>query len=172
MSSNVPSYHGLRPASPAASRAKQGNKRRDTEHELLLRRTLWHMGLRFRKNVENLIGKPDLVFTGPKIAVFCDGDFWHGRNWPSLEAKLEQGTNPGYWAAKIKSNMERDARNTALLEEQGWLVIRLWETNIKKDPVSAATLVKNAVDEQQKHKRIERELQQVSKTPPRQPGGR
>ena len=151
MSNKVPSYQGLQPSSPAASRAKQANGRRDTAPELLLRRALWHMGLRFRKNVENLTGKPDIVFPITKVAVFCDGDFWHGRNWSTLQAKLEQGTNPQYWIAKIKSNMDRDNRNTVMLEELGWMVIRLWETDIKKDPVSAASLIKDAVEARKQH---------------------
>ncbi len=162
MNSKAPSYQGLQPASTSASRAKQVNKRRDTGPELLLRRAVWHMGLRFRKNVESLPGKPDLVFPGTKVAVFCDGDFWHGRNWLSLESKLEQGTNPTYWVAKIKSNMDRDARNTALLEECGWLVMRLWEGDIKKDPISAASLVKGVVEARRKHKK-HRQLPKGSK---------
>jgi len=103
------------------------------------------MGLRYRKNVPELPGKPDLVFAGPRVAVFCDGDFWHGRKWSTLEAKLSQGVNAGYWTAKIASNIERDARNTALLNENGWYVIRLWETDIKRDPYRAASQVREVI---------------------------
>src|SRR5437879_6384164 len=73
-----PSFKGLKPASEASSRAKRGNRRRDTLQEMLLRRELWKMGLRYRKNVETMPGKPDLVFPGARVVVFCDGDFWHG----------------------------------------------------------------------------------------------
>lgn len=142
----APSFTGLQPASAASSRAKRSNRRRDTQHEVILRRELWRLGLRFKKNVETLPGKPDIVFQGTRVVVFCDGDFWHGRKWQTLKPKLEQGTNATYWSAKIASNIERDARNTALLQEAGWYVIRLWETDIKRDPETAAKYIKNVVD--------------------------
>jgi len=146
MPSKVPSFKGLEAASTASSRAKRNNRRQDTKHEVLLRRQLWRLGLRFRKNVDSLPGKPDIVFVGPRVAVFCDGDFWHGRKWQTLKPKLEQGTNATYWSAKIASNIERDLRNTALLQQSGWLVIRLWETDIKRDPGGAAAYIKSVVD--------------------------
>jgi DNA mismatch endonuclease, patch repair protein len=99
------------------------------------------MGLRFRKHVRSLPGNPDIVFVGPRVVVFCDGDFWHGRNWPELSVKLSHGTNGAYWLAKIQTNMDRDVRNTALLREAGWLVVRLWEGDIKKDVRAAAEYV-------------------------------
>lgn len=80
-----------------------------------------------------------------RLAVFCDGDFWHGRNWPVLSSKLAQGTNPDYWLAKIRSNIERDKRNTALLEKLGWHVLRLWESDIKQDPSAAASYVRDLI---------------------------
>lgn len=142
----APSFTGLKPASAASSRAKRSNTRVDTQHELMLRRELWRMGLRFRKNVTTLPGKPDIVFLGTRVVVFCDGDFWHGRKWQELKPKLDQGTNAAYWSAKIASNIARDARNTSLLQEAGWYVIRLWETDIKQDPKSAAMQIKKVVD--------------------------
>jgi DNA mismatch endonuclease (patch repair protein) len=145
--SNVraPSYTGLQSASEASSRAKRSNVRRDTAPELLLRRVLWRHNLRFRKNVESLPGKPDVVFTGARVAVFCDGDFWHGRDWPALKEKLNRGTNPSYWSAKIASNIVRDAQANAALEEAGWRVVRLWETDIKRDPAGEARRVIDVV---------------------------
>jgi DNA mismatch endonuclease, patch repair protein len=103
------------------------------------------LGLRYRKNVKTLPGKPDIVFVKARVAIFCDGDFWHGRDWVNLRFKLERGTNPDYWIAKIKSNIERDLRNNKLLSEAGWLVIRFWETDIKKDPAKHAIKVKEIV---------------------------
>lgn len=141
----VPSFKGLSPASETSSKAKRANKRRDTQHEMLLRRELWKMGLRYRKNVSALPGKPDIVFASAKVVVFCDGDFWHGRNWPELSAKLANGSNADYWQAKIRSNMDRDEHNSILLENAGWIVIRLWETDIKKDVVDVAHRVANIV---------------------------
>lgn len=80
-----------------------------------------------------LPGRPDLVFPGPKVAVFSDGDFWHGRNWEARREKLSKGNNPDYWIAKIQRNMERDRENTWRLEEMGWAVLRVWESEIHKD---------------------------------------
>lgn len=145
MGTKAPSFNGLAPASMASTRAKRGNRRVDTKHEVLLRRALWRIGMRYRKNVTTLPGKPDIVFPGALLAVFCDGDFWHGRNWRELKRKLERGTNATYWSAKIAANIKRDTRNTVLLQRAGWHVIRLWETDIKRDPSGAATLVREAV---------------------------
>lgn len=141
----APSFEGLRPASETSSRAKRGNKRQDTLPELLLRRELWRRGLRFRKNVGDLPGKPDIVFRRAKIAVFCDGDFWHGRHWAERRAKLSEGANPEYWLAKIEANMGRDLRHAQALEQAGWQVIRLWETDIKRDLQAMAEHVREAV---------------------------
>jgi DNA mismatch endonuclease (patch repair protein) len=108
------------------------------------------MGLRFRKNVETMPGKPDLVFSGARVVVFCDGDFWHGREWPFLRERLEQRANASYWIAKIESNIQRDQRHTAQLEEAGWHVIRLWETDIKRDVSAAAERVGDIVKTRQR----------------------
>jgi len=107
----------------------------DTKPEMLLRKGLWHRGLRFRLHHKSLPGKPDIVFTKAKIAVFCDGDFWHGHNWairglPSLEAELENYSE--YWRNKILGNMKRDVENTRKLEADGWVVLRFWESDIKR----------------------------------------
>ena len=155
MAKKSPSFRGLQPASAASSRAKRANRRHDTQHELLLRSELWRMGLRYRKNVRTLPGKPDIVFPGVRVVVFCDGDFWHGRDWPALRAKLEQGTNPDYWTAKIESNIERDRHNTALLEEDGWHVVRLWESDIKKDPFVAACYVRDVISQAMRARSVE-----------------
>jgi DNA mismatch endonuclease (patch repair protein) len=103
------------------------------------------MGMRYRKNVYSLPGKPDIVFYGSRVAVFCDGDFWHGRHWSELESKLLKGWNGRYWVAKIAGNRERDKRNTAELESNGWHVIRIWESDIRHDPSGIAIKVYDAV---------------------------
>jgi len=109
---------------------------KDTRPELALRRALWRRGLRYRVAMKTLPGKPDIVFTKAKIVVFCDGDYWHGHNWalrgiPSLEEELAGYSE--YWQKKIRRNMERDKKNTAKLESDGWLVLRFWESEIKKN---------------------------------------
>lgn len=142
----APSYKGLKSSSERASKALSGSsKHADTNCERVLRSTLWRMGLRFKKNVRSLPSKPDIVFSRQRLAVFCDGDFWHGRNWEERERKLKKGANPGYWVAKIRSNMERDLRYSEQLKELGWTVIRLWEGDIASDPIAAARIVAEAV---------------------------
>jgi len=148
-----PSFTDLKPASEASSRAKRHNRRTDTQHEKMLRCELWRIGLRYRKNVETLPGKPDIVFARARVVVFCDGDFWHGRNWEEQKPKLCQGTNAEYWLSKIESNIERDRLNDALLNADGWSVLRFWETDIKRDPQAAASLIKEVVIE--RHKALE-----------------
>ena len=119
-------------------------KSKDTEPELLVRQALWKRGLRYRVNVRTLPGKPDIVFTRAKIAIFCDGDFWHGHNWAvrgmaSLEEELNSYSE--FWRSKILSNIERDSKNTLALTESGWIVIRLWESDIRKDLTSYITTI-------------------------------
>ena len=86
--------------------------------------------MRYRKNVRELPGCPDIVFVYSRVVVFCDGDFWHGRNWEERRRKLEGGANAGYWIRKIESNMERDRRVSQELLSLGWRVVRFWESEI------------------------------------------
>jgi DNA mismatch endonuclease (patch repair protein) len=85
------------------------------------------------------------VFTGSRILVFCDGDFWHGRNWSERKRKLLAGNNSAYWIAKIEANIARDVRVNAELAEEGWYVLRFWETDILRDPTAVAATVAAAV---------------------------
>jgi DNA mismatch endonuclease (patch repair protein) len=119
-------------------------KSKNTKPELMLRRALWSRGLRYRVNVKELPGKPDVVFTRAKIVVFCDGDFWHGHNWvlrgmTSLEEELKRYTP--FWCDKILGNIQRDKKNQALLESENWIVIRIWESEIKKDVDKCVELI-------------------------------
>lgn len=141
----APSFSGYKPASAAASAAKRKNHCTDTIPEKLLRSFLWRRGLRFRKNLKQLAGKPDIVFTATRVAVFCDGDFWHGRHWQRLSEELQSRANADYWIQKIRSNMVRDEHTTRLLTDMGWHVIRLWEGDIRANPMAAASLVENSV---------------------------
>jgi DNA mismatch endonuclease, patch repair protein len=137
----APKYDECRPASPAASRAKRRNRPKGTAAELLLRQALWAEGLRYRLHAKELPGKPDIVFRRQRLAVFVDGDFWHGRNWLQRREKLEMGSNADYWIAKIGYNIERDANNRHLLENMGWTVQRFWETDVLARPEEAAAEV-------------------------------
>src|SRR3989344_4143983 len=101
---------------------------KDTKVEWLLRSALWKAGLRYRLYYR-IKGKPDIVFPRKKVAVFIDGDFWHGWNWKGLKPKLKNA----YWVNKIKGNLERDKKITLNLKEEGWFVIRIWEHLLRKD---------------------------------------
>jgi len=139
------SYRGLSPASVQASEIKRRNRSTDTKHERVLRDELWRLGLRYRKNSTHLIGKPDLVFMLARVAVFCDGDFWHGRQWTQLQEKLSKGHNQQYWCSKIAANRSRDRRVSRTLRRQGWKVIRVWETDIQKDPARIASAIMKTI---------------------------
>lgn len=105
---------------------------KDTKAELLLRKALWHKGLRYRKNVKSLPGTPDIVFTKQKIAVFVDGDFWHARGHQDKPGE-QVATNKDFWRKKLTDNVERDRFVNDALLEQGWLVLRFWESDVKKN---------------------------------------
>lgn len=107
-------------------------KSKDTEIEVILRKALWKKGIRYRKNYKGLPGKPDIVITKYKIAIFCDGEFFHGKNWKDLKARLEKSNNSAFWINKITRNMERDAEVNKKLFSYGWTVIRFWGMDIKK----------------------------------------
>ena len=142
-----PSFKGLQPASAQASRtARAGSKKANTRCELILRRALWRQGCRFRVDVKSLPGRPDLVFTKAKVAIFCDGDFWHGKDWPSRKARLAKGNNPEYWIGKIQRNMERDLAVSAELRNLGFIVLRFWESEIRKDLDSVCELILQILD--------------------------
>ena len=107
-------------------------KARDSKAEMVLRKELWHRGIRYRKNYTALPGKPDVAITKYRIAIFVDGDFWHARG--HQEAPGEQiGTNQEFWSKKLKRNVERDREVNETLLEQGWIVLRYWESDILKD---------------------------------------
>ena len=141
----APSFNLFRPASKISSRTKSKNKSKNTKAELVLRSHVWRLGLRYRLHVPNLPGKPDLVFVSAKVVVFCDGDFWHGRNWRRLKSELRTRSNPDYWIPKIEANIRRDLLQTKWLSKIGWHVIRLWETDILKNPVAVAEEVRRVV---------------------------
>ena len=118
-------------------------KNKDSKIEVLLRKELWSRGLRYRKNVNRIYGKPDIVFIGKKVAVFCDSEFWHGYNWE--ERKKDFKSHQEFWIPKIERNMECDAEVTAKLESEGWTVIRFWGNEIKKNTAQCADIIEKAV---------------------------
>lgn len=123
---------------------------KNTKPELMLRRALWKEKLRYRVNYKKLPGKPDIVFTKKHVAVFCDGDFWHGHNWAIRRLNSLDDELAGYsdfWKTKILRNIERDAEVNRLLAAQGWTVIRIWESDIRSDLDGCVKAVKEALFE-------------------------
>lgn len=108
-------------------------KGKDTKIEVRLRKALWNKGYRYRKNYKKLPGSPDIVLTKYKIAIFCDGEFFHGKDWDVLRTRLEKGSNSEFWINKIRRNIERDDEINKKLIYEGWSVIRFWDDEIKKN---------------------------------------
>lgn len=104
---------------------------RDTGPELMLRRALWKVGVRYRKNDPRLPGRPDIVISRGRIAIFVDGDFFHGRDMEKISRDLKSRRE--YWLPKIRRNKERDEEVNDLLTEDGWLVLRFWESRIRRE---------------------------------------
>jgi DNA mismatch endonuclease, patch repair protein len=134
----------LGPRDPAAtSRMMARVKNKDSKAELLLRRHLYAEGLRYRLHAKDVLGKPDIVIRGKKLAIFVDGDFWHGnpeewrrRGHTSLEGMFP--TNTAWWVSKIERTVSRDREVTEALAALGWSVVRLWESEILRDPAHQA----------------------------------
>lgn len=103
-------------------------KGKDTKLEISIRSALHRRGLRFRRHVKNLPGTPDVVFVKAKVAVFIDGDFWHGYRFPAWKHKVSD-----FWKKKISNNRERDTKNRRKLRNMGWTVIHLWQHDLKRD---------------------------------------
>ena len=116
---------------------------KDTEIEVKLRKELWSRGLRYRKNVKNIPGKPDIAFIGKKVAVFCDSEFWHGYDWEHRKNDIK--TRREFWIPKIERNIERDQEVNQMLEDQGWIVLRFWGKQIQKNLSECADIIESTV---------------------------
>lgn len=112
---------------------------------MALRKALFARGHRYRVDVAGLPGRPDIAFLAARVACFVDGDHWHGRDLDERLAKLSAGHNAAYWVQKIRTNVDRDRRHDNALAAAGWRVLRLWETDVLKNPVQAALLVEKAL---------------------------
>ena len=116
---------------PEISKRMSNVSLKNGKSEQLLAKALWHNGIRYRKNLRGLPGSPDIAITKYKIAIFVDGEFWHGYDWENRKQKLK--SNREYWIEKIEENIARDIRNDILLKEQGWIPIHFWEKQITHD---------------------------------------
>ena len=120
---------------------------KDTKIELLLRKELWKRGYRYRKHYKALPGNPDIVFTKYRIAIFCDGEFFHGKDWEILKPRLEKSNNSDYWVNKISRNRQRDDEINKRLLFEGWTVIRFWGKDIKNNLDECVKVIEETIFE-------------------------
>lgn len=119
-------------------------KSRDTKPELTLRKKLWALGYRYRKNFAKLFGKPDIALIGRRVAIFVDGRMWHGYDWE--RRKNDFKTHREYWIPKIERNIARDKEVTEKLRDAGWTVLRFWDFEIESDLEGCIERIKQACD--------------------------
>jgi DNA mismatch endonuclease (patch repair protein) len=122
---------------------------RDTDLERLVRAKLRQLGLRFRVQYRALPGRPDIVFVTNRVAVFVDGDFWHGYRFPVWRSSLAE-----FWQQKIAANRRRDRRNFQRLRRRGWIVVRIWQHSIESDLEVAVGRLLAALQRKQRQNRI------------------
>mgnify|MGYP002607544457 FL=1 len=120
---------------------------KDTSIEVVLRKALWHRGFRYRKNYKGLPGRPDIVLTKYRIAIFCDSEFFHGKDWEVLKPRLEKTKNSDYWIKKISRNRERDEKVNKQLLFLGWTVIRFWGKDILKNTDECVRVIEETLFE-------------------------
>lgn len=121
----------------------QAVKNKNTKIEFLLRKELWSRGLRYQKNSKKVFGKPDIVFIGKKVAVFCDSEFFHGYDWENKQKEIK--SNRDFWIPKIERNMQRDKEVNETLEKSDWTVLRFWGNDIKKNLQACADEIERVV---------------------------
>lgn len=122
-------------------------KNKDTSIELTLRHALWRRGYRYRKNYSKIPGKPDIVLTKYKLAIFCDSEFFHGKDLEILMPQLENGKNGTFWINKISGNMLRDDKVNKQLNTMGWTVVRFWGKDIMKRTDECIKVIEEVVFE-------------------------
>ncbi len=117
----------------------------DTTIEVRLRKALWEKGYRYRKNYKELPGKPDIALTKYKIAIFCDGEFFHGKDWEILKPRLEKSNNSEFWINKISRNRQRDDEVNKKLLFMGWTVIRFWGKDILQSTDECVKVIEETI---------------------------
>lgn len=120
---------------------------KDTSIEVTLRKALWHQGIRYRKNYKGLPGSPDIAITKYRLAIFCDSEFFHGKDWEVLKPRLLTGKNPDYWVRKIERNRERDIKTDKELLFLGWTVIHFWGKDILQNTEECIRVIKETLFE-------------------------
>lgn len=145
MNKKEPRFHGE--VSEKSHRNMSKIKGRDTSIELTLRKELWKRGYRYRKNYKELPGTPDIVLTKYHIVIFCDSEFFHGKDWEVLKPRLEKGKNAEYWVKKIQRNIERDNEKDKILSFMGWTVIHFWGKDILRNTEECIRVIEEVIFE-------------------------
>lgn len=143
MDNHEPRFHGE--VSEKSQKSMKAIKGRDTSIEVKLRKALWKAGYRYRKNYKMLPGCPDIALIKYKIAIFCDGEFFHGKDWEVLKPRLQKGKNPEYWVKKIQRNIDRDAEKDKQLLFLGWTVIHFWGKDIMKNTDECIRVIQETI---------------------------
>ena len=118
---------------------------KNTTIEVTLQKALWAKGYRYRKNYKKLPGSPDICLTKYRIAIFCDSEFFHGKDWEVLKAKVEKGDNGEYWSKKIQENITRDNEKDKALNALGWTVIHFWGEDILKKTDECVKVIEETI---------------------------
>ncbi len=126
----------------------QAVKSKGSKIETALAKELWASGYRYRKNNKSIYGKPDLTFAKYKIAIFVDGEFWHGKDWELK--KNEHKSNQDFWFTKIERNIERDKEVNKKLLSEGWKVLRFWGKEIEKNLRTCKEKIVDTINEVKK----------------------
>ncbi len=123
----------------------QAVKSSGSKIEVILAKELWALGYRYRKNDKAVFGKPDLVMKKYRIAIFVDGEFWHGKDWK--KRKHDHISNKDFWFKKIERNMQRDKEVNLNLKKSGWKVLRFWGKDISKNLPNCTDKIIQAINE-------------------------
>lgn len=128
---------------PEISKRMSKVKLKRNKVEMKLAKALWHKGFRYRLNYKELPGSPDIAITKYYIAIFVDGEFWHGKDFEEKQSKLKNNRN--YWIEKITENINRDTLNDRLLRELGWIPIHFWSKDVEKNILDCVKEVEEVV---------------------------
>lgn len=118
-------------------------KSKDTKMEVRLAKALWAKGYRYRKNNPTVFGKPDLTFKKYKIAIFVDSEFFHGKDWETQKYRIK--SNRDFWWKKIEGNIARDKKVNSILVDNGWIILRFWTQEIKKELELCVVKIEDAI---------------------------
>lgn len=128
---------------PIRSKIMSRIRAKATKEEVRLAKALWHRGHRYRKNNRKIKGTPDLTFQKHKLAIFVDGEFWHGKDWDPNQNRIK--SNPEFWKQKIERNINRDKEVNTFLEENGWTVLRFWSAEVRKNLDAVIAKIENTI---------------------------